>query len=396
MSTATKQPKPAPDMKDRRDSREKVAKEAVFRYLDAFPEATLTQIAEMFSIASGHACRIRSDWRLERARGEFAELAIDAIKRDPRMQMRPTMKQDVIDLYADGYNRNDPIPPIEVYLTDDGHYLTDGYYRLAALSKLGRKVVEARIKRGTVRDALLAAIQANATHGEHRDPETKRNAINALLDDPEWSEASTRKVADYLKVSSALVESVKAERENRPARQQSIRKGEGGTKVNGEHREDPPDVAESRATGRIPVGAEVTVTEPDEDEELADEDDAATGAHARAPQEAPEPTEDEWLDSLPLSIVLGGDLLKTFQDDARLYRRISEQVGTLKRVVARESNRLRRHGDYGYRIDRALRVEPPEKWIRCAATHEGGCEGKGTLPTGLKCDKCRGRGYRIP
>lgn len=93
-------------------------------------------------------------------------------------------------------------------------------------------------------------------------------------------------------------------------------------------------------------------------------------------------------------MILEGDLLKTFSDDARLYRRVSEAVSTLKRSVSLKAGKLRRSGEYGYILQRALRVEPPEKWLACAATHEGGCGGKGSLPTGLKCEKCQGRGYR--
>lgn len=66
---------------------------------------------------------------------------------------------------------------------------------------------------GCLRDAILAAVGANADHGLRRKPEDKRRAVLTLLNDPEgeWNKKSDNEIANLCNVSNHFVAKVKKE-----------------------------------------------------------------------------------------------------------------------------------------------------------------------------------------
>ena len=56
-------------------------------------------------------------------------------------------------------------------------------------------VVSAEVRTGTLRDAMLYAAGANATHGIRRKNADKRNSIQILINDNEWSQWGDREIA---------------------------------------------------------------------------------------------------------------------------------------------------------------------------------------------------------
>ena len=54
-----------------------------------------------------------------------------------------------------------------------------------AAGSLGLTEIEAEIRDGTRRDAILYAVGANSDHGMKRSNRDKRNAVMTLLKDPE-------------------------------------------------------------------------------------------------------------------------------------------------------------------------------------------------------------------
>jgi hypothetical protein len=123
-------------------------------------------------------------------------------------QMRSQIDERVIDEYAEHLRE---LPPIIVFYDGSRYIPADGFQRIAAYSKCGEKQIPCEVKAGTVRDAILYAAGANATHGRRRTNADKRRAIETLLRDEEWRQKSDRWIADVVKVGASLVGSVRSE-----------------------------------------------------------------------------------------------------------------------------------------------------------------------------------------
>jgi hypothetical protein len=61
------------------------------------------------------------------------------------------------------------------------------------------------IRKGTVREAILFSCGANVSHGLRRTNPDKHRAVTTLLNDPEWSAYSDRKIADICCVGNSMV-----------------------------------------------------------------------------------------------------------------------------------------------------------------------------------------------
>jgi hypothetical protein len=65
------------------------------------------------------------------------------------------LDQGRVQRYAEDF---DSLPPVVVFRTGDGLILADGYHRLAAAVRLGRRTVRADLRVGTRREALDFAV----------------------------------------------------------------------------------------------------------------------------------------------------------------------------------------------------------------------------------------------
>ena len=89
--------------------------------------------------------------------------------------------------------------------TATDYWLADGFHRVGAARKIGRETIEAEVKDGSARDAILHGIGANASHGLRRTQADKQRAVERLLKDPEWARWSDRKIAEVAKVDHKTV-----------------------------------------------------------------------------------------------------------------------------------------------------------------------------------------------
>lgn len=121
------------------------------------------------------------------------------------------MSLETVNSYAEDMLAGDTFPPIIVYRDGEAYYLADGYHRVEAARKIDRHEIEAEIRDGTAREAILTGIGANATHGLRRTNADKRRAIERLLADPEWARWSDRQIAKTAKVSHPLVAKIRAD-----------------------------------------------------------------------------------------------------------------------------------------------------------------------------------------
>jgi ParB-like chromosome segregation protein Spo0J len=149
--------------------------------------------------------KIATDKTVELATGDL-EVAADAEVRTERDAAR------VLDLAAamiDGAK----IDPIVVFKTPEGRLVVaDGRYRLDAVREAGLKTVVAVMKTGTIRDAFLYAVRANAA--QHALPLTRadrRAAVERLLADSEWSQWADAEIGRQTGVSNRHIGRIREE-----------------------------------------------------------------------------------------------------------------------------------------------------------------------------------------
>lgn len=139
-------------------------------------------------------------------------ISLDQITTDDTAQIRAFgTNQEVVGEYADALENGAELPPVVVFRDGDNYFAGDGFHRIAAARKLGRDAIAADVRQGTLRDAILHAAGANATHGLRRTNADKRKAVSALLTDPLWTKWSDRKIATACSTDHKTVAAVRRE-----------------------------------------------------------------------------------------------------------------------------------------------------------------------------------------
>lgn len=139
----------------------------------------------------------------------MAYLLLEQIKIDGGTQSRVELNESVVADYADVIRRGDSLPPVVVFFDGSTHWLADGFHRFHAHRMARAEEIEAEVRTGARRDAVLFSVGANARHGLRRSNEDKRRAVQTLLDDAEWSQWSDRQIAEACGVSHPLVAAVR-------------------------------------------------------------------------------------------------------------------------------------------------------------------------------------------
>ncbi len=142
--------------------------------------------------------------------GNAATLILLAeVVRDPALQCRAALDTTTVDRYVEAVDKLPPVRVIRVpnvlKATGLDLLLVDGWHRFAAHEKAGRDTIHAFIEDGDRRTAILAAVQANSSHGLPRSQEDTRRAVRVLLMDAEWCKLSDRKLAVLADVSHTHV-----------------------------------------------------------------------------------------------------------------------------------------------------------------------------------------------
>ena len=139
-------------------------------------------------------------------------LALSKIILDDRAQMRERLSEEHILALMDLRTRGKAFKDVPVVFFDgENHWCADGFHRITAESRLGRKRIEVEIRQGTLRNAIWYAIGANQEHGLSRKPEDKRRGGLGPLHDEVWGAWSQREIAKQAGVSEGLVRIIKAE-----------------------------------------------------------------------------------------------------------------------------------------------------------------------------------------
>jgi ParB-like chromosome segregation protein Spo0J len=133
------------------------------------------------------------------------KLKLKDIRLDGGTQPREYINQDVVNEYADEMLESDNFPPMVVFHDGANYWLADGFHRWHANKKAGFLDVECDVRTGTMRDAVLFSVGANAVHGLRRTNDDKRKAVLTLLNDIEWGDWSDSEIARQCCVSHVTV-----------------------------------------------------------------------------------------------------------------------------------------------------------------------------------------------
>ena len=127
-------------------------------------------------------------------------------------QVRAEHDEEVIASYAELMRDGVAFPPVEVVWDGENPILADGFHRTEATLRAGFTTIQAKVREGNRRDAVLLAMDFNANRGLNFSAASKRKCINLLLDDKEWSQWSDREVARRVGCHHQLVSKIRGER----------------------------------------------------------------------------------------------------------------------------------------------------------------------------------------
>ena len=137
--------------------------------------------------------------------GRF-KIALASISINGGTQSRAAIDAAVVAEYVENI---DALPAVMLFHDGTDYWLADGFHRHRAHVDAGRVEIEAIVRQGSRRDAILYSVGANSAHGLRRSNDDKRRAVETLLADAEWSAWSDRAIAKAAGVSHTFVQSIR-------------------------------------------------------------------------------------------------------------------------------------------------------------------------------------------
>jgi hypothetical protein len=153
------------------------------------------------------------DWhlgRMTKSSPKLQKVKLSDLIRDPAINCRaggvdPAVAQE----YREALEAGESFPAIVTFRDKDGRlWVGDGFHRCSAAEQAGRATIDAEVREGDRRAALLHAAGANASHGARRTNEDKRRAVELVIADPEWAGRSQEWIAEICGVTRPLVKAV--------------------------------------------------------------------------------------------------------------------------------------------------------------------------------------------
>jgi hypothetical protein len=102
-------------------------------------------------------------------------------------------------------------PAIVVFYDGSNYWLADGFHGVLGGQKAEIAELQADIRQGDKRNAILYSVGANSDHGLRRTNSDKRRAVMTLLDDAEWRQWGDREISRRCNVSDKTVTSTREE-----------------------------------------------------------------------------------------------------------------------------------------------------------------------------------------
>ncbi len=138
------------------------------------------------------------------------DIRVSDILIDDENHPRAEVDQQLVAEYAEALREGAAFPPIDVFRQGKKYLLADGRHRVEAARQEGKATIQAKIRDGDKRTAILFAVGANAQHGQRRTGADKRKAVQILLADKTWWLWSDNEIARRCCVSRDLVKDTRA------------------------------------------------------------------------------------------------------------------------------------------------------------------------------------------
>jgi hypothetical protein len=140
------------------------------------------------------------------------KLNILNIRIDGGTQARLKLDQEVVKTYAECMREGAEFPPVIVYHDGSDYWLADGFHRYFAVKNNATTTIEAEVRTGTLRDAILFSKSANdpSKRGLPPNAEDLRHIIRSMILDEEWCKWTNAEIARHVGVSKMTVGRVKA------------------------------------------------------------------------------------------------------------------------------------------------------------------------------------------
>ena len=132
-------------------------------------------------------------------------IPFDQIKINGGTQPRAELSEALAAEYAEAMRDGAKFPPVVLFHDGTDHWLADGFHRHKAALDISLDGIDADVRQGSRRDAILFSVGANAAHGQRRTNEDKRRAVMTLLDDEEWHVWSDSEIARRCGISDKTV-----------------------------------------------------------------------------------------------------------------------------------------------------------------------------------------------
>lgn len=146
---------------------------------------------------------------------------IKTIRIDGGTQSRVELNQETVAEYAQAFTDGAEFPPVVVFFDGASYWLADGFHRYFGARDAGESAIDAEIRTGTQRDAVLYSWGANDKHGLPRSNADKRNIVTAILRDEQGRQWSDNKIAKDFGFSNNFVgrvrQSLCSEQSEKPA-----------------------------------------------------------------------------------------------------------------------------------------------------------------------------------
>jgi len=136
-------------------------------------------------------------------------LDINKIRIDGGTQCRVVIDQPTVYTYLEAMKEDARFPVLEAVFDGATYWLTDGFHRYHAYKLLGVKEVQVHFVPGTLRDAQIAALKANSTHGKPLTNEDKRNKVKMALEIEGVDKLQDVEIANMCGVSKPFVGAIR-------------------------------------------------------------------------------------------------------------------------------------------------------------------------------------------
>jgi hypothetical protein len=179
-------------------------------------------------------------------------------------QMRVSIDHDTVDEYADALREGAEFPAVSVFTNGLMYWLADGFHRYYAAREAAVGTIIADVYQGTLRDAQMYAMGANANHGLRRTNADKRHAVEVALADEEWGKLPNTEIAKMCGVTESFVRKIKTELSEKVEKNShnAIPGTPAASNASPEHQADI-DVPQPSARGKIDLPApEATACSP--------------------------------------------------------------------------------------------------------------------------------------